>query len=104
MKAKNKELEHTILLLTQARAGRKAATYVLGITVVLFIISETLVEPQIDAFVESFGEQHQYDFWISLSFKGLIAVLIKPLEGLIERYLIKREFKKNKQLAAQSTA
>ncbi|MEM6299291.1 MAG: hypothetical protein AAF740_11450, partial [Bacteroidota bacterium] len=33
VKAKNKELEDTIFLLTQARAGRKAATYVLGITV-----------------------------------------------------------------------
>ncbi|MEM6298941.1 MAG: hypothetical protein AAF740_09670, partial [Bacteroidota bacterium] len=73
-------------------------------TVILFIISETLVEPQIDTFVESFGEQHQYDFWISLFFKGLIAVLIKPLEGIIERYLIKQEFEKSKQLAAETTA
>mgnify|MGYP006268267875 CR=1 FL=1 len=100
IQAKNAELRKTIELLTAARAGRKAAMYALGLAIVLFIISEMVIEPKIDEWVASYNEDHSYDFWVSLFFKGLIAVLIKPLEGMIERFLVQQEIKKHQQEAA----
>lgn len=97
VKAKNEELQKTIDLLTAARAGRKAAMYVLVLAIVLFILSETIIEPQIDDWVRGYKGTHQYDFWISLFFKGLIAVMLKPLEGMIERFMVRREIEKQHQ-------
>ncbi len=85
LRRKNKELEETIEALTKARAGRKAATYVLMLALILFVISE-LIENKIDAMVAG----SSWANFISWTLKGFIAVLFKPIESLLEAYFIKK--------------
>jgi hypothetical protein len=78
---KNVELQKTIDDLIKARAGRKATTIVFIFALILFVFSETLLEPYIDAFANN--------AYISLVIKGVIAMSIKPLEMLVEKGLLK---------------
>ena len=86
----NTQLQQTIDMLTKARIGRKATTLVLILAIVLFILSEAIIEPQIDGYVGN-------DFWVGLSFKGVIALMLKPIESLIERMLINRTIKRRER-------
>jgi hypothetical protein len=51
-------------------------------TLVLFLISEAFIEPWIEAYYNN--------FMVSLGVKGIIALLIKPLESMVEDTLIKK--------------
>lgn len=79
---KNIQLEQTINDLTEAKIGRRATTFVFIFALFLFLVSEAFIEPWIEKFYN--------DFYISLSIKGVIAFLIKPVEGLVERTLLKK--------------
>ena len=80
----NDELKLTIDELTRARAGRKAQTFIFIVVVVLFVISEN-----IESFLDDlFGESLQGQI-ISWSLKIGLVLLLKPLETLIERYMIR---------------
>ncbi len=96
---KNVELQNTIDELTKARVGRKATTIVLLVAVILFLVSEGILEPQIEA---NIGD----NLWLGLFFKGLIALLLKPIETLTEKYLMNQAIKnkrtENKQEALTS--
>ncbi|MEQ8358784.1 MAG: hypothetical protein RH860_04800 [Cytophagales bacterium] len=87
---KNVELQNTIDELTKARVGRKATTIVLLVAVALFLISEGVLEPQIEAQI---GD----NIWLGLLFKGLIALLLKPIETLTEKYLMNQALKGNQK-------
>ncbi len=87
---KNVELQNTIDELTKARVGRKATTIVLLVAVALFLISEGVLEPQIEAQI---GD----NIWLGLLFKGLIALLLKPIETLTEKYLMTQALKGNQK-------
>ncbi|QNL22942.1 hypothetical protein HZR84_13665 [Hyphobacterium sp. CCMP332] len=89
---KNVELQNTIDELTKARVGRKATTIVLLVAVALFLISEGVLEPQIEAQI---GD----NIWLGLLFKGLIALLLKPIETLTEKYLMNQALKGNQKPA-----
>ncbi|OJJ17566.1 hypothetical protein BKI52_27270 [marine bacterium AO1-C] len=95
-------LQNTIDELTKTRLSRRAATITIIAAMLLFILSEGLLEP----FIESQAQRSQlpanYVSWISFGFKGLIALLLKPIEYLIDRYL-QREAIRNqeKQEASQ---
>ena len=78
----NERLKQTIFLLKEARAGRKATTIVLLLAVVLFLISEAFIEPSIELVVN--------DWYVGLLLKGIIALLLKPIESLVEKYLFKK--------------
>ena len=80
--AKNKQLGQTIQQLKEAKVGRKATTIVLLLAVVLFLISEAFIEPQIESAIN--------DWYIGLVIKGLIALLIKPIEIIVERILVRK--------------
>ena len=84
---KNDELQTTIDELTKAKVGRKATTIALVVAVILFLLSEGLVEPQIESYLGpgNIG-------W-GLAFKGVIALLLKPIEILSEKLLMKRALK-----------
>ncbi len=84
---KNDELQRTLDELTKAKVGRRAATIALFVTVALFLISEGLVEPQIES---ALGKGN---FALGLAFKGVIALLLKPIETLAEKFLLKRALK-----------
>jgi len=96
---KNEELQRTIDDLLKARMGKKATYIVLIFAIALFIITEAFVEPQI----ESYASLHfaRNAMLISLLFKGFIAILIKPLETLIERALVKRA--RRRQVSTRKT-
>ncbi len=86
---KNIELQNTIDELTKARIGRKAATITLLFAVFLFIISEGFIDPIIDNYTNN-------NFWLSMVDKAVIALLLKPLEGFVEKWLIKNAASKRK--------
>ena len=94
---KNVELQNTIDELTKARVGRKATTIVLLVAVALFLVSEGLLEPQIEAQI---GD----NIWLGLLFKGMIALLLKPIETLTEKYLMNRAIKSNKSNAEAASS
>ncbi len=89
---KNEELQRTIDDLLKARMGKKATYIVLIFAIALFILTEAFVEPQIENYASAHFARNA--MMISLLFKGFIALLIKPIESLTERALIKRARKR----------
>ncbi|HAQ65217.1 MAG TPA: hypothetical protein DCR43_05115 [Bacteroidales bacterium] len=87
----NYRLTRTIDDLMRAKLGRKATTLVFIIAIVLFIISEIIIEPRIDHMLVTAGSLSTY---IGYGLKGLIALLIKPFEGFTEKKMIDRARKR----------
>jgi len=83
---KNIELQNTIDDLIKAKAGRKATSIVFIFALILFVFSEALIDPYIDS--------NTKNIYLSLAIKGLIAMLIKPFEMLVEEGLLKSARKK----------
>ena len=83
----NIKLNETIDALTEARIGRKAGTIVMILAVALFILSEAFIEPRID-------EMFPDNFLAGLGLKLVVAILIKPGEDLMNRYMLKKARKK----------
>lgn len=86
----NIELQETLDALTKAKVGRKAAIIVLGVFVILFVVSEALLEP----LIEDYARGHFKGVWaiqaFNLGSKGLLALLFRPVESLVEKILMKR--------------
>jgi hypothetical protein len=80
---KNIELQNTIDELTKARVGRKAQTIILFIGLSLFVLEEIVLEPIVDNYINN-------NIWASLAIKLVIAFLLKPLESLVEDWLLKK--------------
>lgn len=91
---KNIELERTIDALTKARISRKATTIVFVVAIILFVLTEALIEPEIEKVVDN--------MWIGLLLKFIVAALIKPGEILLEKGLLKRE--RNKEMKQNPAA
>lgn len=86
LEVRNVELLETIDALTKARVGRKAATITIILAIILFLVSEGVIEPVVEA-----NTNNQF---IGFAFKGAIALLIKPLETIVESQMLKRATKK----------
>lgn len=80
---KNHLLENTISQLVRARMGRKASTIILTVAIILFLSEEMFLEPLLDDMVNS--------LLLSLGIKGIIALLLKFLEGGLESFFMKQE-------------
>lgn len=78
----NDQLQTTIDELTKVKVSRKAATIVIVLAVVLFLISEGWIEPIIEEKTDS--------FFIGFVLKGIIALMIKPIEMVVEKFLMKK--------------
>lgn len=91
--SKNKELQETIDELTRARVGRQAATITLFLFVILFVTEEIFIGPQIDAFTNN----HLY---YGALIKGAVALLLKPLEGFVEKIMLSQVIKAEKKKKA----
>lgn len=76
----NYELRDTIDQLTRTKASRKATTIILVITLLLFLVSETL---------ENLFSFFQNNFFFLFGFKVLLVVAMKPVEMLLENYFVK---------------
>jgi uncharacterized phage infection (PIP) family protein YhgE len=89
LKVNNQLLQDTIDQLVKAKVGRKASSIVLLIAIILFIISEGWLEP----IVESQIGNPQIGFLFKLG----IAVLLKPIDVLVERYMMRRALKQKEK-------
>ena len=94
LESKNIELQETIDELTKARASKKAATIVIVLAVLLFLISEGIIEPTVEA--------NTTNPYIGFAFKGVIALLIKPLETLVEKQLLKNATKNKRNILEEA--
>jgi len=86
LKVSNVILQDTIDQLVKAKVGRKAGTIVLAIAVGLFIVSEVYLEP----LVESNTNNAIYGFMFKMS----IAVLLKPIDMVVDKYLMRQTLRK----------
>jgi tetratricopeptide (TPR) repeat protein len=82
IKHQNIELQDTIDELTRVKISRKAITLTLIVGVALFFLSEGLLDPLIDNYSQS--------MWYGLFAKLLIALILKPIETLFEKILLRR--------------
>jgi tetratricopeptide (TPR) repeat protein len=82
IKEQNNELKDTIDELTKARISRKAISITLVVGIVLFILSEGFLDPFID--------QYSGSMLYSMGAKLIIALMLKPVEGLIEKIMLSR--------------
>lgn len=78
----NDQLQTTVDELTKVKVSRKAATIVITLAIILFLVSEGLIEPIIEKEIE--GPV------VGFLLKGIIALLIKPIEVVVEKYLMRR--------------
>lgn len=85
LKSNNQVLQDTVDMLMKAKVGQKASSIVLLIAIVLFVFSEWFIEPII--------ERNTSSEYIGLLLKGMIALLLKPIDILVERLLMKRAIK-----------
>ncbi len=85
---KNVELQETIDELTKARASRKATTIVLIVAVVLFLVSEAVLEPYI--------ESHTSNVYLGFGAKFALMLLLKPIDFFLEKWLLDDAIKKTK--------
>ncbi len=88
---KNAQLQTTIDELTQARAGKIAATIVLVIAVMLFLLEELFIDNVIKNLLGTTSQ------WASVITKLVVVLLLKPLEGLLENFIISYLYKKKKE-------
>ena len=86
LNVKNIELQETIDELTKARASRKATTIVLVVAIALFFFSEALLEPYI--------ESHTSNFYLGFAAKFGLMLLLKPIDFVIEKWLLQDALKK----------
>ena len=101
LEEKNVQLENYIDALTQARIGRRAATITLVIAIALFILTEALIEPQIDRyFLQNY--EANVAIYASLGLKALIALIIRPIEKIVEVALTNKARKNHQEATAAS--
>ena len=97
LEQKNLQLTETIDALTEAKVGRKATTVALGIAITLFLLAEGLIEPQIDGWVLD-HDLGAYNFdninVIGLALKAVLALLIRPIEKIVEKKMMADALKK----------
>lgn len=89
LKTNNSVLQDTINQLIKARIGQKSSSIVLLIAILLFILSEVMLEPII--------EQNTDSEYIGLLLKGVIALLLKPIDILVEWLLMRKTLNKMKR-------
>ena len=87
---KNIELQKTIDELTLTKISKKAKVVTLGIAVFLFIFEDALLH-----FVVAPHTHHS--FLISLGANGLVVFALKPIESIVEHYLLHRLVKLDKK-------
>ena len=88
LQTNNNALKSALDQLTKAKVSNKTTTIVLTFAIILFFISEGFIEPIVDRGVDS--------LWMGLLLKGLIFLLLKPIEMIVEKYLERKASGKDK--------
>jgi hypothetical protein len=77
---KNEELKETNDLLNKNKVGKKATTIILFASAIFFLVSEWLIDPMIEGSV--------WGYSISFLVKLCLVFALKPLEKILERFLL----------------
>jgi hypothetical protein len=85
---KNEELTQTLDMLIKERAGKRATTIVLMLAALFFVISELVIDPQLQEGARLFGASG------IIMLKITVAIALKPLEVLLENLLLKTAARK----------
>ncbi len=86
IKDKNTQLADTIDQLAKAKVGRRASTIMLTVAIILFILEQVFLEPEI--------EKLNLAGYVSYAILGFLFLIVKFLEGGLEKYFMNKE--KNK--------
>jgi transcriptional regulator with GAF, ATPase, and Fis domain len=91
----NIQLQTTLDELTKTKISRKAITITMVLGIALFILEELLVSPMIDNYFNN-------NLLVSITTKGVIALLLKPIESIIESFMLSSlsRRKKNQRMEA----
>lgn len=81
-------LQNTIDELTKTKVGKKATTIVLVVCVLLFILSELVLDPWIEKY-------WQNAVIFAILTKGAIALLLQPVDFLVKNYLMRQAMRRN---------
>ena len=84
---KNKELSKTVNELARAKISRKSLSITLMVAIMLFVVSELLVDPYVESYFVRSSE-------LVLVGKLLIFLMLKPIEDTVRRSLFRSEVKK----------
>ncbi len=93
IKDKNLQLEDTIDQLAKAKVGRRAATIMLTVALLLFIIEQVVLQPKIDSYLSRFVDD-QYMIFGSLPVLLILFFLVKFFEKTLETYFLNKEKRK----------
>lgn len=91
---KNAELQETIDELTLARISKKAKALTLGIAIVMFIFEDQILHFSLLLFPAG-------NFLLELCIKVAIVFSLKPINQLVEHYLLRKVLKKKRRVALQ---
>jgi|GEM_PF-736605 hypothetical protein len=88
-------LQNMVDELTKTRVSKRATTITLTAAILLFIVTEVFFDPIIDKYFKN-------DFYFNLILKLFFALMLKPIDYLVEWYLLQDVKRKSKQNAATS--
>jgi hypothetical protein len=88
-------LQNMVDELTKTRVSKRATTITLTAAILLFIVTEVFFDPIIDKYFKN-------DFYSNLILKLFFALMLKPIDYLVEWYLLQDVKRKSKQNAATS--
>ena len=90
IETKNIELQQTIDELTLTRVSRKAKTFTLGIAIILFIFEDSILHFALHILSSD-------NYYLSLLVKMGIIFSLNPINGAIEKYLLRKVIRNKKQ-------
>lgn len=105
LELKNIQLEDTLESLNRAKVGRKATTITLVIFIIVFLVAEWGVEPHIDEYTATHFEGYWTILSLQLGSKAILALLLKPIEMVVEKILLKqaeKDIKKQREEELQN--
>jgi hypothetical protein len=97
---KNTVLEDTVQQLAVAKVGRRAATVMLTVALLLFILEQVILQPIIDDYIASISKESMPDIlepilpYMNLFILGIIFFGVKYFESALEGYFMARQKKK----------
>ena len=101
MEKKNDELQNLLDDLSRAKVGRRATTITGIVFIGLFLTTEAFIEPRIEDYLHTTnGILHDHEFAVGLSLKGLLALMLRPIERIVEKLLLKHEKEKKEKLSS----
>lgn len=100
LELRREKLEDTLESLNRAKVSRKATTITLIIFIIVFLLAEWGVEPHIDEYAKTNFNGYWTVLSVQLGSKAILALLLKPIEMVVEKVLLRqaeKEIKKKRE-------